>query len=192
MRISPSGTCSRSCLLLARSRHSTELEILVLRHKLAILRRQTRRPQLGPAERALLAARSRALPGRAWTSSPVTPQTLLRWRRQLVARRWTQQHVMPGRPPLEQSSRTLILCLARENPSWSYRRIRRRARRPRPRRYGDLSPESAAGAGLPPAPQRGSSSWRAFLRQQAASALACDFLTSRPPSRAATRARRLR
>jgi putative transposase len=101
--------------LLVRSRRSKELEILVLRHELAILRRQTGRPQRRPVDRALLAALSRSLPRRAWTSFRVKPETLLAWHRQLVARRWTYAHKKSGRPPLEQSLRTLILRLAREN-----------------------------------------------------------------------------
>jgi len=163
--------------LLVRSGRSKELEILVLRHELALLRRQTRCPRLGPADRALLAALSRALPRPAWTSFPVKPETLLAWHRQLVARRWTYPHRKPGRPPLEQSRRTLILRLARENPHWGYRRI-----------VGELKGLGVAvsatsvrkvllAAGLQPAPQRARSSWRACLRQQAASTLACDFLT---------------
>jgi putative transposase len=163
--------------LLARPRRSKELEILVLRHELAILRRQTSRPRLAPADRALLAALSRSLPRPTWASFPVKPETLLRWHRQLVARRWTYPHKKPGRPPLEPTLRTLILRLARENPNWGYRRI-----------VGELkglgvsvSPTSVrkvlVGAGVPPASERPRSSWRAFLRQQAASALACDFLT---------------
>ena len=164
--------------LLVRSGRAKELEILVLRHELAILRRQTRRPHLTPADRALLAALSQALPRPSWLSFPVKPETLLRWHRQLVVRRWSYPHKTPGRPPLEQSLRTLILRLARENPHWGYRRI-----------VGELkglgvsvSPTSVRkvllAAGLQPAPQRASSSsWRAFLRQHAASALACDFLT---------------
>jgi putative transposase len=163
--------------LLARPRRSKELEILVLRHELAILRRQTGRPRLSPADRVLLAALSRLLPRPTWAGFLVKPETLLRWHRQLVARRWTCPHKTPGRPPLEPRLRTLILRLARENPNWGYRRI-----------VGELkglgvsvSPTSVRkvllGAGVPPAPERARSSWRAFLRQQAASALACDFLT---------------
>jgi putative transposase len=163
--------------LLARPRRSKELEILILRHELAILRRQTVRPRLTPGDRALLAALSRSLPRPAWPSFPVKPETLLRWHRQLVARRWTYPHRVSGRPPLERSLRTLILRLARENRHWGYRRI-----------VGELkglgvsvSPTSVRkvllGAGLPPAPERARSSWRAFLRQHATSALACDFLT---------------
>ena len=126
---------------------------------------------------ALLAALSRSLPRPAWTGFPVKPETLLRWHRQLVARRWTYPHRKPGRPPVESSLRTLILRLAHENPQWGYRRI-----------VGELKGVGIAvsatsvrkvllAAGLLPAPERGSSSWRAFLRAQAASMLACDFLT---------------
>jgi putative transposase len=73
--------------LLARPRRSKELEILVLRHELAVLRRQTRQSKLTRADRALLAALSRSLPRVAWAGFPVKPETLLRWHRQLVARR---------------------------------------------------------------------------------------------------------
>jgi putative transposase len=146
--------------LLARPRRSKELEILVLRHELAILRRQAARPKLTRADRALLTALSRSVPRAAWPSFPVKPETLLGWHR---------------RPPLERSLRTLILRLARENPHWGYRRI-----------VGELKgvgvTVSATSvrkvlleAGLAPAPQRGHTSWRAFLRQQAASVMACDL-----------------
>jgi putative transposase len=163
--------------LLGRRRRSKELEILVLRHELAILRRQASQPKLTRADRALLAAWSRSLPRAAWAGFPVTPDTLLRWHRQLVARRWTYSHARPGRPRLASSLRTLILRLARENPQWGYRRI-----------VGELiglgitvSATSVRKVlreeGLQPAPERTRSSWPAFLRAQAASVLACDFLT---------------
>jgi hypothetical protein len=163
--------------LLARPRRSKELEILVLRHELAVLRQQTRQSKLTRADRALLAALSRSLPRVAWAGFPVKPETLLRWHRQLVARHWTYAHRAPGRPPLESSLRSLIVRLARENPSWGYRRI-----------VGELkglgitmSATSVRKAlleeGLEPAPERSHSSWRVFLRAQAASMLACDFLT---------------
>jgi putative transposase len=87
--------------LLGQRRRSKELEILVLRHELAILRRQSSRPKLTRADRALLAALSRSLGRPAWTVFSFTPETLLRWHRQLIARRWTYSHRSPGRPPLE-------------------------------------------------------------------------------------------
>ena len=109
--------------LLGRTRRSKEAEILVLRHELAILRRQAARPKLTPADRALLTALSRSLSRPAWTVFPFAPETLLRWHRQLIARRWTYSQRPPGRPPLERSLRELILRLARENQHWGYKRI---------------------------------------------------------------------
>jgi putative transposase len=105
-------------VLLGRSDRSKDLEILVLRHELAVMRRRSGRPPLEPADRALLATLSRALPRPAWAVFSVRPETLLRWHRQLVARRWTYPHRQPGRPPLERPRRELILRLARENPHW--------------------------------------------------------------------------
>jgi hypothetical protein len=163
--------------LLGRPRRSKELEILVLRHELAILRRQASQPTLTWADRALLASLSRSLPRTTWAVFSFRPETLLRWHRQLVARRWTYAHRRPGRPGLERSLRELILRLARENPHWGYKRI-----------VGELKGLGIAVSatsvrkvlletGLQPAPRRTHSSWRAFLRAQAASTLACDFLT---------------
>ena len=86
-------------MLCCRSPRSKELEILVLRHELSILRRHARRPQLREADRLFLAALSRALPRRAWSAFSVSPRTLLRWHQRLVARRWTYPRCQPGRPP---------------------------------------------------------------------------------------------
>ena len=94
----------RSFQLLAlrlRSSERNELEILVLRHELAIARRQLGRPRPSAADRALLAALSRALPRPSWSAFSVSPKTLLRWHRRLVARRWTYSHRGLGRPPLD-------------------------------------------------------------------------------------------
>jgi hypothetical protein len=89
-------------LLIARSDCSKELEILVLRHELSILRRQGRRPPITPRDRLVLAALSRLIPRRSWNAFMVTPETLLRWHRRLVARRWTYPHRRPGRPPIHE------------------------------------------------------------------------------------------
>jgi putative transposase len=164
-------------VLLCRSERSKELEILLLRHELAILRRQPRRAPVRPVDRAIFAALARALPRSAWTSLSVSPTTLLRWHRQLVSRRWTYPHRTPGRPALDRRVQALVVQLARENPSWGYRRI-----------VGELRglgiSISATSVrtilirqGLPPAPQRDELSWRNFLRQHAATTLACDFFT---------------
>ncbi|HEY8777383.1 MAG TPA: integrase core domain-containing protein [Gaiellaceae bacterium] len=164
-------------MLCCRSPRSKELEILVLRHELSILRRHPQRPQLQEADRLFLAALSRALPRRAWSAFSVSPRTLLRWHQRLVARRWTYPHRGPGRPPVDRELQALVVRMARENPTWGYRRI-----------VGELSglgfSVSASSVRailirhrLPPAPERDGLSWRLFLRQQAATMLACDFLT---------------
>jgi putative transposase len=163
--------------LLGRPRRSKELEILVLRHELAILRRQTSRPKLTQADRTLLAALSRSLARPGWAAFPIKPDTLLRWHRQLIARRWTYAHRTPGRPPLERSLRNVILRLADENPHWGYKRIVGELRGVGVTVSATSVRKVLLEAGLQPAPQRTRSSWRAFLRAQAASMLACDFLT---------------
>ena len=81
------------------------------------------RPQFEPRDRPMLAARSRVWPRCSWSAFPVRPETLLRWHRRLVARRWTFPHRRPGRPPIEREVRELILRLARENTSWGSARI---------------------------------------------------------------------
>ena len=164
-------------VLLARGERSKELEILVLRHELSVLRRQVARPKLTSADRLLLAAFSRLLPRRAWRAFFVRPETLLRWHRRLVARRWTYATAGRGRPPLQPQVRALILGLARENPRWGYKRI-----------VGELQNlgigvsattvrKLLAAEGVPPAPRRAQTSWRSFLRQHAATTIACDFFT---------------
>jgi hypothetical protein len=161
-------------VLRCRSSSSKELEILVLRHELSILRRQAKPLQLRQADRMLLAALSRALPRPSWSAFLVSPRTLLRWHQRLVARRWTYPPRLTGRPPIGNEPEKLVVRLARENPNWGYKRI-----------VGELlslgfvvSPSSVRAIlirhGLPPAPQRDRLSWRRFLRQQAASMLACD------------------
>ena len=166
----------RLLVLLARGDAAKDLEILVLRHQLTVLRRQTPRPRLEPADRALLAAVSRNLPRAQWSCFFVTPETLLRWHRRLVAGVWTHPHRI-GRPPLDQEVQQLIVRLARENPRWGYQRIKGELRR-----LGTHVSASAIRAtlrrhGLDPAPRRTGTSWRAFLRQQAAGIVACDFFT---------------
>jgi putative transposase len=118
-------TLCRSIQLLALLAHgdaAKDPEILVLRHQLAVLRRQAPRPKLEPADRALLAAVSRVLPRTRWSCFLVTPAALLGWHRRLVAGAWTSPHHQTGRPPLDQDVQQLIVRLARENPRWGYQR----------------------------------------------------------------------
>jgi transposase len=164
-------------LLLARGDRSKELEILLLRHELSILRRQAQRPRITPRDRLVLAALSRLIPRRSWRAFLVTPETLLRWHRRIVARRWTYPHRRPGRPPIDQEVRQLILRLARENDHWGYARIAGELRKLGITVSATLVRNVLARAGIPPAPQRAGPSWRAFLRQHAETMLAADFFT---------------
>jgi putative transposase len=102
---------------------SQELEIVALRHELAILRRQVARPRLTDTDRVFLAAALRLLSPPQVGRRLVEPETLLRWHRRLVTRHWTYAHHSPGRPAIEPEPRALIVRLARENPKWGYLRI---------------------------------------------------------------------
>ena len=103
--------------LRGRSNDFKELEIVVLRHELAILRRQRKRPVLTAVDRVFLAAASRCLARERWRSFLITPATLLRWHRRLVVKRWT--FTRQGRPPMRREIRDLVLRLARDNPRWA-------------------------------------------------------------------------
>jgi hypothetical protein len=164
-------------VLLVRGDAAKDLEILVLRHQLAVLRRQTSRPRLQPADRALLAAVSRVLPRSRWSCFFVKPDTLLRWHRRLVAGAWTSPHRQTGRPQLDQEVQQLIVRLARENPRWGYQRIKGELRQLGMHVSATAIRSTLRRHGLDPAPRRANSSWPAFLRQQAAGIMACDFFT---------------
>jgi putative transposase len=163
-------------LLRPRSEGFKELEIVVLRHELSVLRRQARRPQLRPSDRILLAAASRLLPRSRWSSFVVTPTTLLRWHRRLIARRWIYSSRM-GRPPLGGEICELVLRLARENPRWGYQRIAGEINGLGLKVSATSVRKILHEAGIGPVGERPGLSWRAFLRQQAQSMLAVDFFT---------------
>ena len=151
-----------------------ELEIVVLRHELAILRRRPCRPRMTWTDRLFLAAASRLLPRARWRSFLITPATLLAWHRRLVARRWTYVGRV-GRPPIRREVRELVVRFARDNPRWGYLRI-----------VGELKGLGFAvsativrtwlrQAGLGPVGTRGGTTWRAFVRAHRHSMLAADF-----------------
>jgi transposase len=169
----------RLLVLLARGDAAKDLEILVLRHQLAVLRRQVARPRFKPADRALLAALSRALPRSRWSCFVVKPETLLRWHRRLVAGAWTYPHRGTGRPPLDQQLQDLIVRLARENPRWGYQRIQGELLRLGIRVSATAIRTTLRRHGLDPAPRPTATTWRAFLRRQATAIVACDLLHRR-------------
>ena len=158
-------------------------EILILRHQLAVLqRRQPGRPNVTWTDRALLAALLSVIPNarRQGLRLLVTPDTILRWHRDIIRRRWAARSMRgkTGRPATRRNIRALVLRLARENPSWGYRRI-----------HGELAGlgvKAAAStvweilkkAGINPAPRRTGPPWSQFMRSQAEAILACDFFTA--------------
>jgi putative transposase len=164
-------------LLCFRSAEAKEIEILVLRHELVVLRRQHPRPRLQPKDRALLAALSRLLPRARWSVFLVRPETLLRWHRRMVRRRWTYPTTSNGRPPIPEEAQQLVVRLARENPRWGYQRIHGELLRLGWRVSASSIRRVLRAHGLDPAPRRAPTTWRSFLRQQAAGIVACDFFT---------------
>jgi putative transposase len=146
--------------LLARGDTAKDLEILVLRHQLSMVRRQVPRPKLQPADRALLAAISRVLPRARWSCFLAKPVTLLRWHRRLVAGAWTFPTRGAGRPPLDDDLQQLVVRLATENPRWGYQRVQGELLRLGMRVSASAIRLILRRHGLDPAPRRTAMTWR--------------------------------
>jgi putative transposase len=154
-----------------------QAEVLALRHQLRVVERQVRRPRWQPADRLLLTVLSRILPRPAWSALLVSPETLLRWHRELIRGKWAayarrSQYPDRGRPS---ELHQLILRLARENSRWGYRRVQGELLKLGHRCSHLTVRRVLRRHGLPPAPRRSQRSWREFVRQHADQILATDF-----------------
>jgi len=159
--------------LLARSSSAEDVEILALRHEVAVLRRTNLRPRMSWTDRAVLAALARIKPKGLRARRIVTPGTLLRWHRRLVAAKWRQPRPS-GRPPVPDELVALIVRLARENTRWGVVRIQGELRRLGHRIAASTIRKILRAHCIPP-PSGHDDSWRIFLRSHAATLLAADF-----------------
>jgi putative transposase len=156
LRIAPDGDASER-----------EAEILILRHQLAVLKRANPRPRLRRRDRMMITALARVIRRDRWSGFIVTPATILRWHRELVARRWTYRGKRTGRPPLDPELISLIVQMAKANPRWGVVRIKGELQGLGYRMGATTIRTILRRAGIPPAPRGDGPTWSEFLRAQA-------------------------
>jgi len=173
------AVCLLQDILLTKPERGREVEILVLRHQVNVLQRTARQARWQPGDRLILAALARRLPRPAWRSLLVSPDTVLRWHRELVQRKWSAfgRRGRFGRRPIPAEAQELIRQLAGENPTWGYLRIKGELRKLGHQVSASTVRRVLRRKRIPPAGHRGGTTWGEFLRAHARAVMACDFFT---------------
>ena len=161
-----------------RAGHDQALELVLLRQQLRLYERQAEQPRPSRWEKVVLATLAARLPTLSQVCLVLTPATLLRWHREIVKRKWTfDNRPKRGRPPASDACVELILRLARENPRWGYGKVQGELAKLGHRVSRSAIKRVLRQHGLPPAPERGKSTWRSFLGDYREYTVACDFFT---------------